>query len=118
MLIAQDVRRYAARRRAGGIRYGIDEDGNPRVSRAVRQRAVQADVKLLKQLLYWACATVDEHGRVLLERNPLADVEIKGETDVQRPVASHNRFLATRAAMQRLQQRYLNEAAAEESPKA
>jgi hypothetical protein len=42
-LTENDVRQYEARRRAGGIRYGAGK-----VTEAVRQRSVQADIKLLK----------------------------------------------------------------------
>jgi integrase len=98
------VRQYEARRRAGGIRYG---DG--RVTAAVRQRAAQADVKLLKQMLNWACTRPMPEGDCWLDRNPLAYVRVKGEQDVQRPVTTFERFEATRNAMRVFQDRYAEE---------
>lgn len=105
-LSENDVRQYEARRRKGGIEYGDGE-----VSGEVRQRSVQADVKLLKQMLSWACTRTMPDGNRWLDSNPLQYVRVKGENDVQRPVASFDRFTATVAAMQRLQARYAAEAA-------
>jgi hypothetical protein len=84
---------------------------------AVRQRAVQADIKLLKQVLYWACSVTDAGGNRLLERNPLEYVQVKGEHDVARPIASFERFEATRAAMRAAQERYAEEARTLEKPR-
>jgi integrase len=109
-LTRNDVQQYEARRKLGGIPYG-----NDKVTEAERQRSVQADVKLLKQALSWACSVSWSDGTPLLERNPLAAVQVRGEHDVRRPVASHERFEATRAAMRRLQQRYAGEARVAES---
>jgi integrase len=100
-LTENDVRQYEARRRAGGIRYG---DGA--VTGAAKQRSVQADIKLLKQMLYWACSRTTMGGHPWLDRNPLQYVRVAGEHDVRRPVASHERFEATRASMRQLQARY------------
>jgi integrase len=104
-LTENDVRQYEARRKAGGIRYGPG-----RVTSPVRQRSVQADVKLLKQMLYWACTRTGSGGVPWLERNPLEHVRVQGEHDVKRPVASHDRFEATLSAMQDLQRKYQTEA--------
>ncbi len=104
-LTEHHVRQYEARRMRGGIRY---EEG--KVTPPVRQRSVQADVKLLKQMLNWACTRPAAGGGCWLERNPLAHVRVKGEADVRRPVASHERFEATRTAMQAFQRRYAEEA--------
>jgi integrase len=117
-LTSNDVWQYTARRRSGGIDYGVDRHGRRTVTRAVRQRAVQADLKLLKQVLYWACTVAGAGGRPRLTINPLEHVEVKGESDVRRPVASQERFEATRAAMQQFQHRYSAEAANAARPKA
>lgn len=98
-LTEHHVRQYEARRRAGGIQYGPKK----LVTLKVRQRAVQADIKLLKQMLCWACTRPMPGGVVWLERNPIAHVGVKGEVDVQRPVASVERFDATRRAMRQFQ---------------
>lgn len=47
-LSENDIRQYEARRRTGGVRYGKDA-----VTGKVRQRSLQADIKLLKQVRYW-----------------------------------------------------------------
>ena len=70
---------------------------------------MQADVKLLKQVLYWACTVTQPNGQPWLDRNSLADVEVRSEPDVRRPVASQERFEATIAAMQQFQERYAAE---------
>lgn len=104
-LTRDEVIAYVARRRAGGIRC---DDG--KVTRPVRQRTVQADVKLLKQILRWACTRPMPDGSRWLERNPLEYVTIAGESDVQRPVASFERYEATRDAMRGRQAKYAAEA--------
>jgi integrase len=111
-LTENDVRQYEARRRAGGIVYG-----ERKITAAVRQRTIQADVRLLKQVLRWACTVIDADGAPLLERDPLVGVRVRGEHDILRPVASYDRFEATRAAMRQLQRRYANEAKVAESPR-
>lgn len=105
-LTENDVRQYEARRRSGGIAYGVDG----LITRSVRQRSVQADVKLLKQMLRWACTRTMGDGDPWLAQNPLQYVTVKGEADVRRPVASYDRYEATRDAMQKLQERYAEEA--------
>ena len=104
-LTENDVRQYEARRGQGGIARG---DG--RASQPVRQRAVQADIKLLKQMLRWACTRTVE-GRQWLERSPLQYVPDGGEHDVRRPTATRERFELTRGAMRDLQRRYGDEVA-------
>jgi integrase len=59
-------------------------------------------------MLRWA-TTVRTNGARLLDANPLAGVRLKGEQNKLRPVATWDRFVATRKAMQEL-------AAAAESP--
>lgn len=96
-----DVLNYCARRRAGGIRYAPGKTTRP-----VRQRSVQADVKLLKQMTRWACTRSVSGGRPWLERDPLQYVSVKGENDVRRPVATMERYEATRVAMRAKQAHY------------
>jgi integrase len=100
-----DVKVYAARRMAGGIQYGPCK-----VTRPVRQRAVQADIKLLKQMLYWACTKTMADGAPWLAHTPLRHVRVTGEQDVRRPVASFDRYEATRMAMRGFEARYAEEA--------
>jgi integrase len=108
-LTANDVRHYEARRKRGGIRFR-GRRGDIRVTGAVRQRTVQADLKLFKQVLYWACTVTEADGRPWLDRNPIADVEVRGEHDVKRPIATHERFEATITAMKQSQEKYAAEA--------
>ena len=109
-LTRHDVQQYEARRKKGGIRYGDAQETPP-----VGQRSVQADVKLLKQVLGWGCTVCDAGGTPLLERHPLERISVKGEHDPRRPTASFERFEKTRAAMQSMQQRYAEEAKTAES---
>jgi integrase len=111
-LTVSDVRQYEARRKKGGISYG-----EGKLSGSVRQRSVQADVKLLKHVLSWACTVTVAGGTPWLERNPLAGIVVKGEPDVHRPVASVERYQATRAAMAAFQNRYADEGARTNSRK-
>lgn len=112
-LTENDVRQYEARRKAGGIAYGRDRTTGP-----VRQRSVQADVKLLKQMLTWACTRTVAGGARWLDQNPIQYVRVRGEHDVKRPVATVERFEATRAAMQALQRLYTDEGRMTDSPAA
>ncbi|HEY2376940.1 MAG TPA: tyrosine-type recombinase/integrase [Gemmatimonadaceae bacterium] len=100
-LTENDVRQYEARRTAGGITYG---DGQR--TESVRQRSVQADIKLLKQMLSRACTRTTAQGTRWLEQNPLQYVRIRGEHDVKRPVASYERYEATRQQMVLFQRKY------------
>lgn len=109
-LTRNDVHQYEARRKRGGISYG-----ESKVTSTVRQRSVQADIKLLKQVLGWATTVGGPDGRPILTSNPLAGVQVKGEHDVKRPVATHERFEVTRTAMQEFQHRYAEEARTVES---
>ena len=110
-LTENHVRQYEARRKAGGIAYRDEKLTGP-----VRQRSVQADVKLLKQMLTWACTRTAPGGGRWLDQNPLQYVRVRGENDVQRPVATTERFEATRAAMQAFQRTYVEEARTTGSP--
>ena len=101
LLTNNDVVHYSARRRIGGIRL---PDGE--VTGVVRQRTIQADVKLLKQMLRWACTRPMQDGQRWLDRNPLEYIVVCGEHDVQRPVASYERFEATMAAIRKRQVKY------------
>ena len=108
-LTANDVRHYEARRKRGGIRFR-GRRGNARVTDGVRQRSVQADVKLLKQVLYWACTITGADGQPWLQRNPIAEVEVRGEHDVKRPIATQERFESTIVSMKQFQEKYAAEA--------
>jgi integrase len=111
-LTENDVRQYEARRSAGGVRYG-----NGRCTGPVRQRAIEADIKSLKQALYWACTQSTADERRWLGQNPLRHVKMKGEADPKRPVADYDRFEKTIGAMRKLQSKYAGQAQSARRPK-
>lgn len=110
-LSPHDVAQYEAARRAGGI---LRTDGKR--TKAVRQRSAQADLKLLKQMLRWACTCPAASGGRWLDIHPLEYVRLHGEPDPQRPVATLERFESTRAAIRARQERYAGEARSAELP--
>ena len=107
-LSALDVAQYVQARRAGGIRYADDRPSgraSPKVTQPVRQRSVHMDLVLLRAMLRWAC-TVPAGGRVdgarWVARNPLDGMRFAREKNPARPVASWDRFVATRTALANL----------------
>lgn len=70
-------------------------------TRRVRQRTVAADLRLLHTMLRWATRYRLPSGPRLLQENPLHGVQIPRERNVVRPVATIERFTATRAAIAR-----------------
>jgi integrase len=98
-LTADDLAAYGAARRAGGIKYGEAEED---VTRAVRARAVEADLKLLSAMLRWATQVRVGNAR-LLDLNPIAGVRLVRERNPRRATATWDRFVATRKALQTLQ---------------
>jgi integrase len=103
-LTTDDQAAYAAARRAGGIVIGKD-----RVTRPVRARSAEVDLALLHMMLNWA-ATVRLNGKRWLDGNPLAGVRREREENPRRPVATWDRFRATRRAMQKLARRAATDA--------
>lgn len=93
-LTADDVAAYTAARRAGGIKLPEDRTTGP-----VRARSAVADLTVLHSMLNWARLT-RENGVRLLEANPLAGVRRTHEPNPRRPVATWDRYTATRTAMQ------------------
>src|SRR5215208_2206435 len=100
-LTALDVTYYGKARRAGGIKCPDD-----RVTPAVRQRSVHADLVLLRAMLRWACTVsapgFPPDGPRWLDRNPLDGMRFEREKNPVRAVASWERFLATRQALKNL----------------
>jgi hypothetical protein len=95
-LSIDDVAGYRAARQAGGIR--VTET---RITGPVRGRSVVADVALLQTMLNWARTTrVD--GTRLLDVNPIAGARTARDPYPRRPVATWDRFMATRKALQEL----------------
>jgi integrase len=95
-LTANDIASYNSKRRAGGIQVGEEW-----TTGAVRARSVEADLVVLFAMLSWA-QTVRVGGRRLLATNPLAGVRRAREPNPHRPVATWDRYQATRTAMQEL----------------
>lgn len=86
-----DVERACERRRTGAV----NARGEPvAVSerRPVRARAIGADLEALRAALRWAVVK-----RRMLRENPLAGLEIAEEVNPRRPVATADRYEATRA---------------------
>jgi len=94
-----DVRAFVAKRMAGGITLADGETTNP-----VRARSAEVEVRLLKTVLRWATTVRVRGGQRLLASNPLAGVRGVREKNPKRPVATWERFQATREAMQRFDQ--------------
>src|SRR2546422_6479622 len=93
-LTKNDVERYVAMRRTG---HGWP-DG--RETGPVRARTIQGEIKLLRQMIYWATNERMPDGSWLLENNPLRGVKLPKEEDPRRPVTTYDRFLKLREAAQ------------------
>ncbi len=96
-LTLDDVERACERRRTGAV----DSRGRPvppGERRAVRARAVAADLELLRSVFRWAVTK-----RRLLRENPLAGLTIPEEPNPRRPVATADRYDATRAVAERME---------------
>src|SRR5437773_4139980 len=92
-LTKNDVERYVAMRRTG---HGWP-DG--RETKPVRARTIQGEIKLLRQMIYWAMNERLPDGSWLLDNNPLRGVKLPKEEDPRRPVATFDRYLNVRQAM-------------------
>jgi len=90
------VDRYAAVRRSGGLIPTGREPTENRKARGVRNGTLDADFRWLSSVFNWARKHKTD-GRRFLTANPLHDVKWPKETNVRRPVASHQRFLDTLA---------------------
>jgi len=94
-LTADDVTSYTTARRGGGIK--VDQNW---ITRPVGPRSVVADLAVLNSMLNWA-RTCRVNGTRLLDVNPIAGVaRVRRDPHPRRPVATWDRFTATRNAMQ------------------
>ncbi|MGI9077109.1 MAG: tyrosine-type recombinase/integrase [Gemmatimonadaceae bacterium] len=93
-LTADRQRQYEQRRQRGGI---VLPDGS--VTRPVRARSVEADVVVLHAMLRWATTVRGVGAGYLLDRNPLQGVRRVREKNKKQPVATWERYVATREAM-------------------
>ncbi len=68
----------------------------------VRTRSVEVDLQLLYTMLRWAVTVRSRAGKRLRDSNPLAGVRRPREKNPKRPVASWERYLATRSVLAEL----------------
>jgi integrase len=92
-----DASAFAAARRAGGLQLR-----SGRVTEPVGARSVEVELRLLRMMLRWATTVRIHKGVRLLDRNPLDGIRHIREENPRRPVASWDRFTATRKAIQEL----------------
>jgi integrase len=99
-LTEQDQVAFVKKRLAGGIVTGWDADGKDKLTRSVRARSAQADLEVLRSMIHWATTFRVSSGVRLLDRNPLAGVRLPARgSNPRRPVATQERFTATRQAI-------------------
>jgi integrase len=101
-LTESDQSAFVKKRLAGGIKYATDKSGKDKLTEAVRSRSAEADLKLLNSMLNWARTVRFRGGKRLLDQNPLDGIKKPHEKNPRRPVATFERFQATRSATQRL----------------
>jgi len=87
-LSESDVRRYAMAR----TEVPPAPEGE-KAGRAVRNRAVEADLLALYRALNWAVRERNKTGRRLLQENPLFGVKLPKERNPLRPVMTHDEYL-------------------------
>jgi integrase len=97
-LTALHCHQYGQARRLGAIQLA---DG--RTTGPTGQRSIEADLGLLNRMCTWAgTVRIGASGVRWLQQNPLAGVRREREKNPRRPVATWDRFTATRSAIQRL----------------
>ena len=98
-----DVVAYTRWRLKGGVKYGVDlKTGKPKLTRAVRARSVEADLKLLYAALRWATSVRVGKGKRLLDHHPLQGVHRPREKNPKRPITTWERYERARKAAQEL----------------
>lgn len=95
-LTQDDILGYVTARLAGGI-----TRRSGRRTKPVRKRSPEADLVLLKTMLRWA-TMVRVKGERWLRDNPLHGIRLVREESPLRPIATWERYEATRKAMQEL----------------
>lgn len=68
----------------------------------MRARSVEVELRILRTMLRWATTVRVTGGQRLLASNPLAGIRTVREKNPKRPIASWERFQATRQAMRDL----------------
>lgn len=108
-LDGERVTQYLLDRADGGIAYerpSTTAAGGTKTHQAKRvgKRSQEADVRLLKTMVNWALNTHGPDGRYMLEVNPMRGFKAPRETSPERPVATHERYVATMQALHELAQ--------------
>ena len=93
----RDQAAFVRKRLAGGIRR---QEGDK--TGVVTNRSVEADLAFLHSMFKWATTVRLPTGQRLLDRNPLEGIRRPREKNPRRPVATWERFQATRSAMAEL----------------
>lgn len=93
----QDQLAFTKKRLVGGISYSKKGETGP-----VRARSVEVDLQLLHTMLRWAVTVRSRTGARLLDQNPLAGIKRPRDKNPKRPVATWERYQATRKAVQEL----------------
>lgn len=88
-----DWDRFIAARRRGTI-----APPGARAGRAVRDRIIEKDLRLLQAVLNWATQAGDGRGGTLLERNPLKGLVVPREGSPCRPMVTAAQYTALRTA--------------------
>ena len=101
-MTAREVSEFTVTRRAGGIVYDKDEDGEPVKTGPVRQSSIHSDLSLLRRMLRWAMTQRHSDRQRWLDFNPLDGIRFERERNPRRAVASIERFEATRKAIREL----------------
>jgi integrase len=94
-LTPNDVERFTHARRTG-LRVGAQRLG------PVRDNAVRHDLAVLRTMVLWATRERRADGSFLLGENPLRGVKLPREQDPHRPVATFDRYLKVRKAVEDL----------------
>lgn len=95
-LTRNDIDRFVEMRRTG---HGW-LDG--RITRPVRARGIEGELKLLITMILWATRERRPDGSWLLAENPLRGLKLPKEPNPRRPVATYDRFVKVRDAVRSL----------------
>jgi len=101
-LTENDQQSFASKRLKGGIVVTVPGATKKRTTTTVRARSVEVETQLLHSMLKWAVTVRVRKGQRLLDRNPLEGVKRPHELNPRRPMASVERFNATRNAIAEL----------------
>ena len=97
----EEWERFIRLRRSGEIdaRGNVIPEGK---RREVRDRSVASDLEWLRGVILWAMSWQDENGHYVMQSNPVRGYKIPKEKNPRRPVATQDRYEATRAVSDRV----------------